>query len=50
MQEKKVLAIKAGTTTIRLLPPYLINAEDMEAMANAVREGVDTLLSQRSTS
>ncbi len=51
MQEKKkVLAIKAGTTTIRLLPPYLINAEDMEAIADAVREGVGTLLSQRSAS
>ncbi|MGC9104885.1 MAG: aspartate aminotransferase family protein [Thermoprotei archaeon] len=49
MQEnKRVLAVKAGSTTIRLLPPYLINAQDMEAIGDAVREGVSHLASKGS--
>ncbi len=47
MQEKKrVLAIKAGTTVVRLLPPYLITAQDMEVLADAVREGSSSLISK----
>ncbi len=40
MQEKGVLALKAGTTTIRLLPPYMITMEDVEKVVEALHEGV----------
>ena len=49
-EEKKVLAIKAGTTVVRLLPPYLITTQDIEVLADAVREGASRLLSKESPS
>ena len=49
-EEKKVLAIKAGTTVVRLLPPYLITTQDIEVLADAVREGASRLLGKESTS
>ena len=49
-EEKKVLAIKAGTTVVRLLPPYLITTQDIEVLADAVREGASRLLGKESPS
>jgi len=39
-QDMKVLVLKAGTTVIRLLPPYMISLDDMEMAVNALREGI----------
>ncbi len=36
VQGKGVLALKAGATVVRLLPPYMINEEDVEAVVDAV--------------
>lgn len=36
IQERGVLALKAGATVVRLLPPYMINQSDAEAIVNAV--------------
>jgi len=39
MQEKlRVLALRAGTTVVRLLPPYSISLGDVEVAVNAIRE------------
>ena len=40
MQEEGVLALKAGTTVIRFLAPYMITQKDMEDAADAARKGI----------
>ena len=40
MQDEGVLALKAGTTVIRFLAPYMITQKDMEDAANAARKGI----------
>lgn len=40
MQQERVIALKAGITTIRFLPPYMITTEDMEWALNAARRGI----------
>lgn len=36
LQEKGVLATRAGTTVVRFLPPYMITKEDIEEIAGAM--------------
>ena len=43
IQAKGVIVLKAGVTVIRLLPPYLINGEDIEWSSNAISECVKEL-------
>jgi len=38
LQEKGVLALKAGLTVLRFLPPYLITREDIESLRQALDE------------
>jgi len=40
MQDEGILALKAGTTVIRFLAPYMITQKDMEDAANAARKGI----------
>lgn len=40
MQDEGVLALKAGTTVIRFLAPYMITQKDMEDAADAARKGI----------
>ncbi len=35
-EEEAILALKAGSTVVRLLPPYLVTREDLEALADGV--------------
>ncbi|HIP85543.1 MAG TPA: aminotransferase class III-fold pyridoxal phosphate-dependent enzyme, partial [Pyrodictium sp.] len=38
LQEKhRVIALKAGSTVLRLLPPYMINLEDVERVVEGVK-------------
>ena len=39
-EEKHILALKAGSTVVRLLPPYLVTMEDVEALARGVADCV----------
>ncbi len=39
-EEKHILALKAGSTVVRLLPPYLISNGDIEALARGVADCV----------
>jgi len=39
-EEKHILALKAGSTVVRLLPPYLVTMEDVEALARGVTDCV----------
>jgi acetylornithine/LysW-gamma-L-lysine aminotransferase len=36
LQERGVLATRAGTTVVRFLPPYMITREDIETIAGAM--------------
>ncbi|GAB6148766.1 aspartate aminotransferase family protein [Stetteria hydrogenophila] len=36
MQERGVLALKAGVSVVRLLPPYMVTPSDVEAMVDVV--------------
>ncbi|MCE4599352.1 MAG: aspartate aminotransferase family protein [Desulfurococcales archaeon] len=38
LQEKGILALKAGVTVVRFLPPYMIGHEDMEVVVDGLRE------------
>lgn len=49
LQDKRVLALRAGTTTIRLLPPYLITLEDVEWGVRALAQCLNEELSSRTT-
>ena len=40
MQDERVLALKAGSTVIRFLAPYMITQSDMEEASNAARKGI----------
>ncbi|BFH73212.1 aspartate aminotransferase family protein [Sulfurisphaera javensis] len=40
MQDESVLALKAGTTVIRFLAPYMITQKDMEEASDAARKGI----------
>lgn len=42
-QERGVLVLKAGTTVVRLLPPYLVSDEDIERGVEVVAECVEEL-------
>mgnify|MGYP003874766387 CR=1 FL=1 len=42
-QERGVLVLKAGTTVVRLLPPYLVSDEDIERGVEVVAECVKEL-------
>ena len=39
-EEERILALKAGSTVVRLLPPYLITSGDVEALAGGVERCV----------
>ncbi|KSW12590.1 acetyl-lysine aminotransferase [Pyrodictium occultum] len=39
-EEKAILALKAGSTVVRLLPPYLLAGKDVEALARGVADCV----------
>ncbi len=41
MQSKGVLALRAGTTVLRLLPPYMINHEDIRWCVEVVKECIE---------
>jgi len=43
LQERGVLALRAGLTVLRLLPPYLINLRDVEYLENKLLEALDQL-------
>jgi acetylornithine/LysW-gamma-L-lysine aminotransferase len=47
LQDEKVLSLKAGLTTIRFLPPYLIAQSDMEWASDAARKGISETESKR---
>ncbi|AKA75050.1 aspartate aminotransferase family protein [Saccharolobus solfataricus] len=47
LQDEKVLSLKAGLTTIRFLPPYLITQSDMEWASDATRKGISETESKR---
>jgi acetylornithine/LysW-gamma-L-lysine aminotransferase len=49
MQDMGVLALKAGSTVIRFLAPYLITQSDMEEAANAARKGLFETESKRTS-
>lgn len=38
LQEKGLLALKAGATTVRFLPPYLVTREDVEWSVSVLRD------------
>ncbi|AOL16198.1 acetyl-lysine aminotransferase [Sulfolobus sp. A20] len=50
IQDEKVLSLKAGISTIRFLPPYLITQADMEWASDAARKGISETESKRVTS
>ncbi len=37
-EEKRILALKAGATVVRFLPPYMITEEDARAIAGGLRD------------
>ncbi len=41
LQEKGVLALKAGLTVLRLLPPYMITREDMEKLEVVIENAIE---------
>ena len=41
LQENKVLALKAGLTVLRLLPPYMITYEDMEKLETVIDYAIE---------
>ncbi len=41
LQENNVLALKAGLTVLRLLPPYMITYEDMEKLEIVIRNAIE---------
>jgi len=43
MQERGVLALKAGATVVRLLPPYLVTEEDAEEAVKVMKECIGSL-------
>lgn len=49
MQDEGVLALKAGSTVIRFLAPYMITQEDMESASNAARKGIIETENKRAT-
>ncbi|MFN3490854.1 MAG: aspartate aminotransferase family protein, partial [Anaerolineales bacterium] len=42
LQEKKIIALNAGMTVIRLLPPLVITYEQMEHLVEALTEVLST--------
>jgi len=44
-QERGVLLLRAGSTVVRLLPPYMINREDIRWCVSVVRECIQRLSS-----
>ncbi|PUA31859.1 MAG: aspartate aminotransferase family protein [Zestosphaera tikiterensis] len=44
LQNKGVLALKAGATVLRLLPPYLITYEDIDYAVNSIGESLSKQL------
>ncbi len=38
LQERRILAIKAGVTVVRLLPPYMVTPEDLGVAVDGLRE------------
>lgn len=49
MQNEGVLALKAGTTVLRFLAPYMITQKDMEDAADAARKGIIETENKRTT-
>ncbi|QIW23024.1 aspartate aminotransferase family protein [Sulfolobus sp. S-194] len=49
MQDERVLALKAGSTVIRFLAPYMITQSDMEEASNAARKGIIETENKRAT-
>ncbi|MEM0014891.1 MAG: aspartate aminotransferase family protein [Zestosphaera sp.] len=47
LQREGVIALKAGNTVVRLLPPYLINDEDVSAIASAMDRCLDEEVARR---
>jgi len=43
LQEEGVLALRAGLTVLRLLPPYLISAPDIEYLRTALHKALERL-------
>ena len=43
LQEKGILALKAGLTVLRFLPPYLINQEDVENLRMKLSEALNNI-------
>jgi len=43
LQEKGILALKAGLTVLRFLPPYLINREDVESLRIKLSEALNNI-------
>ncbi len=38
LQEERILSLKAGVTTIRFLPPYMITYDDMRNTVDTLRK------------
>ncbi|MCS7107454.1 MAG: aspartate aminotransferase family protein [Acidilobaceae archaeon] len=47
LQSRRVLSLKAGSTTVRFLPPYMITREDAEWGVGALAKCLDEELSSR---
>ncbi|MEM4556814.1 MAG: aminotransferase class III-fold pyridoxal phosphate-dependent enzyme, partial [Sulfolobales archaeon] len=47
LQRNGILALKAGTTVVRLLPPYLINEEDINMLVSVMSRCLNEELTRR---
>ncbi|MEM2757084.1 MAG: aminotransferase class III-fold pyridoxal phosphate-dependent enzyme, partial [Sulfolobales archaeon] len=47
LQRNGVLALKAGTTVVRMLPPYLINDEDIRNLVSSISRCLNEELTRR---
>ena len=49
LQSRGVLALRAGLTVLRLLPPYMITRQDIEELEERLNESLKTLASRKTT-
>ena len=49
LQSRGVLALRAGLTVLRLLPPYMITRQDIEELGKKLNESLKTLASRKTT-
>ena len=47
LQQKGIIALRAGLTVLRFLPPYVINEEDVENIGSTLKEALNELAQQK---